>query len=94
MLVTYKNPGFQYSIDSILLFQEDKTAPYWSDSLHYFYPQISKETMTGLNKDEKREYLTKELKNVWDSLVDEIDRKVVLYNSQFCKYHEPKAPIQ
>lgn len=88
MLVTYKNPGFQYSIDSILLFQEDETAPYWSDSLYSFYPQLSKEAMAGFMKDEKKEYLIRELKSVWDCLADELDRKVVLYNSQFGKYRE------
>ena len=88
MLVTYKNPGFQYSVDSILLFQKDETASYWSDSLHSFFPQVNKEAIHNLNQTGKKEYLTKELKMVWDGLADELDRKVILYNSQFRKYHE------
>ena len=38
MNVTYQNPGFDHSIDSILLFQEDNKTPFWPDSLFYFYP--------------------------------------------------------
>lgn len=48
MNVTYQNPGFDHSIDSILLFQEDNKTPFWSDSLFYFYPQISKEKIVRL----------------------------------------------
>lgn len=87
MLVTYKNPGFEHSINSILLFQEDGTAPFWSDALVYFYPQISKERLIKLSPDEKREYLTRELKAAWDGIGDELERKVEAYNSHFMKYH-------
>ncbi len=87
MLVTYKNPGFEHSINSILLFQEDGTAPFWSDALIYFYPQISRERLIGLSSDEKREYLTRELKAAWDEIGDELERKVEAYNAHFMKYH-------
>ena len=38
--------------------------------------------------DGKKEYLAREMKNVWDDLKEELDRKTVAYNSHFKKYHE------
>ncbi len=87
MRVTYKNPGFNHSIDSILFFQEDDTTPYWADALLYFYPQVSKEMMIGHSFEEKKDYLQKTLKPVWNDLLDELNSKVELYNQQFDKYH-------
>ncbi len=88
MQVTYRNPGFEHSVDSILLFQKDDTKPYWSDALFYFYPQLSKAHLNGLTHDSKREYLVKKLKIVWDELLSELNSKVELYNKQFFRYHE------
>lgn len=36
MKIIYKNPGFEHSIESILLFQEDDMEPYWIDALYWF----------------------------------------------------------
>ena len=88
MKVTYRNPGFEHSIDSILLFQTDDTTPYWSDALFYFYPQVSPEKMKKLRLNEKKEYMKRELKTVWDGLEDELNSKVNLYNMHFAKYHD------
>ena len=88
MQVTYKNPGFEYSIDSILLFQEEDTTPLWEDGLYYFYPQVDKEVINSLSMDGKREYLLKVLGSVWEDLKDELAHKIELYNSHFAKYHE------
>ena len=88
MRVTYKNPGFEHSVDSILLFQEEGTTPLWSDSLLYFYPQIKKEILDSLSMEGKKEYLVSELKNVWDGLKDELDSKAESYNRHFSRYHD------
>lgn len=87
MLVIYENPGFEHSIASILLFQEDDTAPYWSDALYYFYPHIDKEKMLSISITERGQYLTEVLRNVWDDLSKELDQKVELYNLHFNRYH-------
>jgi len=87
MNVTFNNPGFEHSVESIMLFQEDGAAPYWSDALSLFYPQIDKKEMAGLAPDGKKAYVIARLKNVWDELTDELDRKVVSYNAHFNKYH-------
>ena len=47
MNLTFRNPGFDHSIDSILLFQTDDQTPYWSDTLLYFYPQIDRQELAG-----------------------------------------------
>lgn len=87
MLVIYENPGFEHSIASILLFQEDDTAPYWSDALYYFYPQVDKKKMLSISVTERGQYLTEVLRNVWDDLSKELDQKVELYNLHFNRYH-------
>ena len=43
MKIAYRNPGFEHSIDSIMLFETDDQTPYWSDALLYFYPQVNSE---------------------------------------------------
>ena len=86
MKVTYKNPGFEHSIESILLFQNDSTTPFWSESLLFFYPQIKKEILLKLTFDEKKNYITEELENVWKDSLDELNGKVELYNQHFRKH--------
>lgn len=88
MRVNFKNPGFEHSIDSIMLFQEEGMTPFWTDALYYFYPEINKAKIDSLPAEEKKEHLIKELKNVWNTLKEELDNKVVLYNEHFEKYHE------
>ena len=88
MNVTFRNPGFEHSIDSILLFQENDTAPYWSDALLWHYPQLNKEILGGLSRKGKKEYLTKELKTIWDGLAEEMNGKVELYNRHFALYRD------
>ena len=75
MLVIYENPGFEHSIASILLFQEDDTAPYWSDALYYFYPHVDKKKILSISITERGQYLTEVLRNVWDDLSKELDQK-------------------
>lgn len=86
MKITYKNPGFEHSIDSILLFQTDDATPYWSDALLYFYPQVDKNELRNRTFAHKREYLLEVLANTYYELEDELDQKVILYNERWEKY--------
>ena len=88
MFVTYKNPGFNHSLDSILLFQQGDSTPYWSDALLRFYPQIEAEKLRGLAPKGKRAYLAAALESVWNSLADEFDSKAAAYTMRFLTYHE------
>lgn len=47
MLVTIKNPGFDHSINSIMLFQVKGLTSFWSNALSYFFPQIDKVLVHG-----------------------------------------------
>ena len=38
MHLTYENPGFSHSLDSILLFETDDQSPWWREALFHFYP--------------------------------------------------------
>ena len=49
MNLTFQNPGFAHSVDSILLFLTEGEAPYWSDSIFYFYPQVDKGRLLSLD---------------------------------------------
>lgn len=86
MNLLFKNPGFQHSIDSIMLFQTEDTMPFWSEPLIYFYPQIEKEKLNSCTPDERKKYLTDVLSKVWEDLVTEIDTKVQMYNTHFLKH--------
>ena len=87
MKILYKNPGFEHSIDSIMLFQTDNQTPYWSDALLYFYPQVDKQKLTKLNFEAKKEYISERLYDVYHrEIKHEIDEKVNAYNIHFMKH--------
>ena len=86
MKITYKNPGFEHSVESILLFQTDETTPYWSDALLYFYPQIDKSELSNKTYAYKREYLLNILSETYRELESELETKVGLYNTRWEKY--------
>ena len=86
MHITYRNPGFEHSIDSILLFQTDETAPRQSDALSYFYPQVDVDILRSKLFGERKTYLTNVLSDVYTELEPELNRKVLLYNEHFRKY--------
>lgn len=87
MKIIYKNPGFEHSIDSMMLFQTDGQAPLWSDALSYFYPQIEKQKLIGLNFEEKKNYISERLYDVYhQEIKHEIDEKVQTYTLHFEKH--------
>lgn len=89
MKIEYKNPGYEYSIDSIMLFQTDEQTPFWSDSLLYFYPQIDKQELMKCNLTDRKKYVYEVLYNVYhQEIKKEIDEKVNAYNAHFLKYKD------
>jgi len=85
MNVTFRNAGFEYSIESILLFQTEDTNSYWSDSLYYFYPEINQNIQTWKER-EKEDYLRTSLRKIWDRVLPEIEAKECRYHEHFQKY--------
>lgn len=89
MKIEYKNPGYEYSINSIILFQTGEETPFWSDPLFYFYPQINKEEFTKCSLADRNQYISEILYNMYhQEIKKEIDKKVDSYNSYFLKYRE------
>ncbi|MBQ2997828.1 MAG: hypothetical protein IJD62_02385 [Oscillospiraceae bacterium] len=86
MNITYKNPGYEYSIESIMLFQTDEQTPFWSDSVLYFYPQIDKTELEKRNFEEKKEYIYNVLEEVYGNIKDELESKIIRYNEHFQNY--------
>ncbi len=86
MKVTYKNPGFRHSLDSILLFQTEGQTPYWSDAVFCFYPQICKEEFIKRDTAGKVQYLTNQLESVYNEILPELEEKPLKYNEHFLKY--------
>lgn len=86
MHLVFKNPGFEHSIQSIMLFQTEETTPYWSEALNFFYPQIDKEMMYNKSYEQKKNYLSKVLRGIWDESKNEMDSKIKRYNEHFEKH--------
>ena len=86
MKVTYKNPGFMHSIESILLFQTDAHTPYWSDAVFSFYPQLSGEDFVKRGPERRAEYIKDKLASVYQEILPEIEEKTVRYNEHFLEY--------
>lgn len=86
MNLTFRNPGFAHSVDSILLFQTDNQTPYWSDTLLYFYPQIDKEELAKRDLAGRRQYISDTLSDLYSKEIkQEIDQKVIAYNAHFAR---------
>ena len=83
MNITYINPGYDHSIDSISLFLTGEETPFWSEPIFRFYPQVDKHILASCNSAEKRKYLYDVFRGVYENLKEEIDRKVICYNDYF-----------
>ena len=86
MHIQYVNPGFEHSIESILLFQTGRETPYWSDTLFYFYPQLDKAHFAALPSTDKAQYLADVLRGVWQELQPEWEKKLAAYNAHWQTY--------
>lgn len=83
MQITYKNPGYAHSIESILLFLSGDETPFWSEPILYFYPQVEKSVLMSCSPSDKRKYLLDVFGAIYEGLKEEIDRKVICFNSHF-----------
>lgn len=86
MNIEFSNPGFEHSIESMLLFQTEGETTYWSDSIYYFYPSLDKKHIDSLKAAGKREYIAEELRKIYDSLQDEWSEKLNAYNAHWEKH--------
>ena len=57
MEVTFINHGVDYMIQSIMHFQTEGEAEFWSEPLYYFYPQLDRTFAASLPVAERRDYI-------------------------------------
>ena len=89
MHIFYRNPGFEHSIDSIMLFQSGDQTPNSSDALFYFYPRLDQHKLVKLPMEEKKSYISDCLFDVYhQDIQHEIDEKANVYNAHFAKHKE------
>ena len=86
MNITYKNPGYQHSVDSIMLFQTEGQTPFWSDLILHFYPQINKKELVKRNVADRKKYLESLFEEIYKSTKKELENKAISYNEHFAKY--------
>lgn len=57
MQLTFVDPGADYMVDSVMLFQEEGETPYWSEALYYYYPEIDKGKALSLPFEGRKAYV-------------------------------------
>lgn len=87
MEITFKNPGVEYMIESILAFQIEENE-FWSGPLYYFFPQIDKDYAKTLSFTEKKEYIEKNIRQVYAEMECTLDEKIQMYSQHWNKYKD------
>lgn len=85
MEVTFINPGVDYMIESIMVFQTDEQSDFWLKPLYHFYPQLDKAYAASLPFCERKEYVAKTIRTVYAELEDAINEKAALYSNQWAE---------
>ena len=87
MEVTFINPGVDYMIQSIMHFQTEGEAEFWSEPLYYFYPQLDRTFAASLPVAERRDYIERTMRVAYAELKNTIDEKVISYSHHWnaCK---------
>lgn len=85
MNVAYMDPGAEYMAESVLMFQSEDEAPFWSDPLYYFYPQLDKEKVLRLDRQGRKSYIDQTIRALYRGLKGELEQKVSLYNDHWKK---------
>ena len=88
MNITYKNPGYNHSIESISLFLTGDETAFWSAPILHFYPQIDKQLLMSYSRSDKQSYLNDVFRNIYSDLKEELGRKVICYNDHFQRHKQ------
>ena len=79
MDITFVNPGADYMIRSIMLFQTEGEAEFWHEPLYHFYPQLDRVYAASLPFAERKNYIERTMRAVYVKAEDTINEKAVLY---------------
>lgn len=87
MNITFVNPGVDYMIQQVMLFQTEDESAFWTEPLYHFYPQLDKDYAASLSFPERKAYIERTLRAVYTELEDSIYEKVTLYSKHWadCK---------
>ena len=86
MEVTFINPGVDYMIQSIMHFQTEGEAEFWSEPLYHFYPQLDRTFAASLPVTERRDYIERTMRAAYAELENTIDEKVTSYKQKYYFY--------
>lgn len=84
MQLIFHNPGFSYSVDSILELQREGQSDWWRDSLFAFYPQLNRAAYDALPPHARADYLRRGLLPVYDE--QQLARKIEAYDAHWCAH--------
>ena len=85
MKVLFQNPGMDYMVNSIMMFQKEDESSFWSEPLFHFYPQLDKAYVFKLSPREKSEYIRDTLISVYRDQESTINYKVDIYSTYWDK---------
>ena len=88
MHITYQNPGFDSSMESIMRFQTDEQTPFWSDGLFVFYPQIDRNEFVRRNLVDRKTFLYEAFSKIYQNAKGELEAKTGSYQAHFMKYKD------
>ena len=91
MDIKFTVPGAEYVIESILDFQQENTAPFWSEPLYHFYPQLDKTYAQGLPYHGRKEYISRVMKGVYEKEAEHLQEKAEGY---FAHWRSCKPQIE
>lgn len=88
MNIQFKNPGYEYSIQSILEFQKEDTTSFWNDSLFHFYQELDHDYLVSLSLQQRKEYLSTKFHDIY--IVNEplLNEKIEGYQAHWNHYNE------
>ena len=92
MEVTFINPGVDYMIQSIMHFQTEGEAEFWSEPLYHFYPQLDKAYAISLPVAERKDYIERTMRAAYAELEDTISEKVTLFINSLWNKHGGGVP--
>lgn len=85
MELRYVNPGYEYMITQIMELQKEEISAFWSEPLFYFYPELNREYVQALSKEEKEKYFEESFSKIYEEKQSVINEKVVCYNKYWGK---------
>lgn len=86
MQLIWNEPGFDYSLKSILQFGEGEKNDYWMEPICFFYPQLKREELILLNEEQRRTYIQDALAEVYEQNQALFTEKRAAYQMYWDKY--------